>query len=245
MIEIYIEMIQQTWLDLQQGLLPDLGGWNYILMAVLIMFQGRASAVIGGIAAATGYLNLGVIILVAMLARMIVDLFWYKVGTTGIIDRLGRHAAPYRTYSERINDGIQRRPTKLVLLSKTVGGLSVPLTIAVGNARVPLRRWLPASFLGELLWIVLLSKTVGGLSVPLTIAVGNARVPLRRWLPASFLGELLWILPLLLVGFFATDMLSDIKGGLIYLTAGSIVLMLVFTLIRKAKSKFAAANNSS
>jgi membrane protein DedA with SNARE-associated domain len=169
------------------------------------MFQGRASAVIGGIAAATGYLNLGVIILVAMLARMVVDLFWYKVGTTGIIDRLGRHAAPYRTYSERINEGIQRRPTKLVLLSKTVGGLSVPLTIAVGNARVPL----------------------------------------RRWLPASFLGELLWILPLLLVGFFATDMLSDVKGGLIYLTAGSIVLMLAFTLIRKAKSLFAAANNSS
>ena len=205
MIVIYIEMIQQTWLDLQQGLLPDFGGWNYILMAVLIMFQGRASAVIGGIAAATGYLNLGVIILVAMLARMIVDLFWYRVGATGILDRVGRHAAPYRIYSERINENIQRRPTRLVLLSKTVGGLSVPLTVAVGNARVPLRRWLPASFLGELLWIV----------------------------------------PLLLVGFFATDMLSDIKGGLIYLTAGSLALMLVFALIRKAKSIFTAAKNSS
>ena len=205
MIDIYIEMIQQTWLDLQQGLLPDFGGWNYILMAVLIMFQGRASAVIGGIAAATGYLNLGVIILVAMLARMIVDLFWYRVGATGILDRVGRHAAPYRIYSERINENIQRRPTRLVLRSKTVGGLSVPLTVAVGNARVPLRRWLPASFLGELLWIV----------------------------------------PLLLVGFFATDMLSDIKGGLIYLTAGSLALMLVFALIRKAKSIFTAAKNSS
>lgn len=205
MIDIYIEMIQQTWLDLQQGLLPDFGGWNYILMAVLIMFQGRASAVIGGIAAATGYLNLGVIILVAMLARMLVDLFWYRVGATGILDRVGRHAAPYRTYSERINEGIQRRPTRLVLLSKTVGGLSVPLTVAVGNARVPLRRWLPASFLGELLWIV----------------------------------------PLLLVGFFATDMLSDIKGGLIYLTAGSLVLMLIFALLRKAKSIFTEAKNSS
>ncbi len=205
MIDIYIEMIQQTWLDLQQGLLPDFGGWNYILMAVLIMFQGRASAVIGGIAAATGYLNLGVIILVAMLARMIVDLFWYRVGATGILDRVGRRAAPYRAHSERINEGIQRRPTRLVLLSKTVGGLSVPVTMAVGNARVPLRRWLPASFLGELLWIV----------------------------------------PLLLVGFFATDMLSDIKGGLIYLTAGSLALMLVFALIRKAKSIFTAAKNSS
>ena len=205
MIDIYIEMIQQTWLDLQQGLLPDFGGWNYILMAVLIMFQGRASAVIGGIAAATGYLNLGVIILVAMLARMIVDLYCYREGATGILDRVGRHAAPYRIYSERINENIQRRPTRLVLLSKTVGGLSVPLTVAVGNARVPLRRWLPASFLGELLWIV----------------------------------------PLLLVGFFATDMLSDIKGGLIYLTAGSLALMLVFALIRKAKSIFTAAKNSS
>jgi len=205
MVEIYIEMIQQMWLDLQQGLLPDLGGWNYMLMALLIMVQGRASALLGGIAAATGYLNLGIIILVALLARMLVDLFWYRVGATGLIDRIGRLAGPMEKYTHRINDKVHEQPMRLVLISKTVGGLAVPVTIAVGNARVPLRRWLPASIIGELFWTV----------------------------------------PLLLLGFFATEAASNLKGGLIYLTAGSIIVMLSITVISAAISRFSVADSQA
>jgi membrane protein DedA with SNARE-associated domain len=205
MVEIYIEMAQQLWQDLQQGLLPDFGGWNYMLMAVLIMIQGRASALLGGIAAATGYLNLGLIILVALLTRMLVDLFWYRVGATGLIDRISRLAAPFEEYAQNINDKIHEQPTRLVLISKTVGGLAVPVTIAMGNARVPL----------------------------------------RRWLPASVIGELFWTLPLLLLGFFATDAVSNLRGGLIYLTAGSVVLMLTITLLKQAKSRFAVKDSQA
>lgn len=210
MIEIIFDVIQQVWLDLQHGQLPDLGGWNYMLMAVFIMLQGRASALISGIAAASGYLNLGLIILVALLARAIVDLFWYKVGATGIADRIGRRAGShgrfsYDRFSERINDGLHHRPSRMVLLAKTIGGLSIPVVIAVGNARVPL----------------------------------------RRWLPASVAGEFLWTLPLLLLGFFATDAVSGVKGGILYLTFGMTLLFVSVSILKKARSKWKAAGDEA
>ena len=196
-IDSFFKMAQHLWLDMQQGLLPDFGGWNYFLMALLIMIQGRSSALIGGIAAAAGALNLGWLILVAVLARLVVDLFWWRLGMTGLMDKLGRFAAPYRRHSVKLNESIQRRPTRVILMSKTLGGFSAPMTMAVGNAHVPM----------------------------------------RRWLPASILGELLWILPLLLVGFFATDALSNVKGSLVYITAASLLLMLLFTGAKKAAAR--------
>ncbi|MGB3716405.1 MAG: VTT domain-containing protein [Candidatus Promineifilaceae bacterium] len=214
MIDILFDVIQQVWLDLQHGQLPDLGGWNYMLMAVFLMVQGRASALIGGIAAASGYLNLGLIILVALLARGMVDLFWYKVGATGIAERIGRRASSnerfsyerhFEKYSERINEGLQHRPSRMVLLAKTIGGLSIPVVIAIGNARVPL----------------------------------------RRWLPASVAGELLWTLPLLLLGFFATDAVSGIRGGILYLTFGMTVLILLVSILKNARSRWTAAHDET
>ena len=205
MVEIYFETVQQVWADLQRGLLPDFGGWNYMIMAVLIMAQGRISAMIGGVAAATGYLNLGIIILIAVLARMVVDLFWYRVGATGLIDRIGRHAAPYRKHAGHISQRLNDHPTRLVLLSKTVGGLAVPVTIAIGNARVPL----------------------------------------RRWLPASVAGELLWTLPLLLLGFYATDALTSVKGGIMYLTLGMTVIFVAIQIVKMVKTRLKTVHQSS
>jgi membrane protein DedA with SNARE-associated domain len=196
MIETFIDVIQEVWIDLQQGQLPNLGGWNYMLMAFFLMIQGRASALIGGIAAATGSLNLGLIILVALAARAIVDLFWYRVGTTGLINRISGRGSSSDRFVGSVNEELNNRPTRVILLSKFTGGLSVPVVVAIGNAGVPL----------------------------------------RRWLPASFAGELLWTLPLLLVGFFATEAVSGVKGGLVYLSLGLTSLILFGFLLRSIRT---------
>jgi hypothetical protein len=39
---------------------------------------------------------------------------------------------------------------------------------------------------------------------------------MRRWLPFSFVIEILFTVPLLLTGYFATDALASIEGGLSY-----------------------------
>lgn len=199
-METALEILQGLWLNFQHGQLPDLGTWNYMLVAFFMLFQGRMSAVFGGVAAATGYLNLLPIILVALLARLFVDLFWYNVGSTGQINRIGHRFGFYRSIAGHVEEGVQLQPRRFILIAKLSNGLSLPAVIAAGNARIPY----------------------------------------RRWLPASFMGEFLWTLPLLLLGYFATDKLAELEGGISYLTIGFTTVFLLFFLFTYLRSKRAS-----
>jgi membrane protein DedA with SNARE-associated domain len=149
-----IEPIQHFWLALQHGQLPDIGGWNYMLMAFFVMVQGRSAAVFSGIAAATGTLDFGLVILVAVVARVGGDLIWYQLGATGAINRLAGRIAFFGRLVNRVQAGVNDRPQRVILLSKLTNGLATPAVLAAGSAGVPYRRWLPASFAGELIWIL-------------------------------------------------------------------------------------------
>lgn len=194
-MESIVDIIVQFWAEFQQGHLPDLGAWNYMLVALFMLFQGRVSAVLGGIAAAAGYLNLLPIIFVALFARLFVDLFWYNVGSTGQINRIGQRFGSYRKVADRVESGIRQRPVRFILLAKLSNGLALPAVVAAGNAKVPY----------------------------------------KSWLPVSFAGEVFWTLPLLLLGYFATDALSKWEGGLTYITIGTtaiFVLIFIFPMLR-------------
>ncbi|MGD2048507.1 MAG: VTT domain-containing protein [Chloroflexota bacterium] len=204
-METALEILQGLWLNFQQGQLPDLGTWNYMLVAFFMLFQGRMSAVFGGVAAAAGYLNLLPIILVALLARLIVDLFWYNVGSTGQIDRIGHRFGFYRSIAGHVEEGVQMQPQRFILIAKLSNGLSLPAVVAAGNARVPY----------------------------------------RQWLPASFMGEFVWTLPLLLLGYFATDKLAGLQGGISYLTIGLTTLFLLFFLFTYLRTKRAPTSLDS
>lgn len=149
-----IEPLNQLWLAVQHGQLPDIGGWNYMLMALFVMVQGRSAAVISGIAAAAGSLDFGLVILVAVLARVATDLLWYGLGATGIINRLAGRIGFAERLVNRIQEGVSEQPQRMILLAKLTNGLATPAVIAAGSTHVPYRRWLPASFVGELLWML-------------------------------------------------------------------------------------------
>ena len=148
------DTIQEYWLSFQQGQLPDLGSWNYGLLALFLVVQGRISAVVSGIAAAAGYLNLGPIILVALLMRIIVDVFWYRLGATGHIGRIGGRFRLYNRIAGPVEKGMAEKPMQFILLAKLSNSLSLPAVIAAGNSGLALRRWLPASVIGELIWTI-------------------------------------------------------------------------------------------
>ena len=142
-------------------------------------------------------MNFGLIILIALAARMIVDVFWYRVGATGYIDRVGRRFGPYQRVADRVQEGIHARPAHFVVMAKLSNGLSVPAVIAAGRAGLPLRRWLPYSFAIEILFTV----------------------------------------SLLLAGYFATDALAQIEGGMSYLFGAVGVFMLLSIAYYAIKSK--------
>ena len=199
-MEEIFKTVQQLMEGFQQGHLPDLGTWNYMLVGVSMMFQGRATALFGGIAAAAGYFPLIPILLVALGARIIVDLFWYNVGSSGQIDRFGRRFGSYEQMAGQIQEQMRDKPRRYVFLAKLSSGLSLPAVITAGSAGIPYRRWLPASFAGELLWTV----------------------------------------PLLLLGYFATDALSQVEGGLSYITFASTAIFILGFVVMFIKSRRAA-----
>jgi membrane protein DedA with SNARE-associated domain len=162
-----------------------------------MMFQGRATALFGGIAAAAGYFPLLSILLVALAARIIVDLFWYNVGSSGRIDRFGNRFKSYERMADQIHEQMRDKPRRFVFLAKLTNGLSLPAVITAGSAGIPYRRWLPASFAGELLWTV----------------------------------------PLLLLGYFATDAISQVEGGLSFMTMLSTLVFILGFVMLVVKSR--------
>ena len=198
-MEVLVDFVQEIVNGFQTGQMPDLGTWSYVLVGGFIMLQGRVSALLGGAVAAAGYMNLGLIIMVALVARVIVDVFWYRVGATGYIDRIGGRFGAYERVAERVHEGIHARPVRFVVMAKITNGLAVPAVVAAGSAGLPMRRWLPFSFVIEILYTV----------------------------------------PLLFAGYFATDALSQIEGGLSYAfgAMGLIVLLgITFMVVKSRRS---------
>ena len=148
------EIVEHFWFDLQQGQLPDFGSWNYGLMAIFIVLQGRFSAVVSGVAAAAGYLNLGPIILIALLVRIIVDIAWYRLGSSGHVDRIGKRTGLYKYIADPMHEDLNARPMRFVFLAKVSNGLSIPALIMAGSAGLPIRSWLLGSFMADLIWNV-------------------------------------------------------------------------------------------
>jgi membrane protein DedA with SNARE-associated domain len=196
-MEALIELVQEIIKGFQAGQMPDLGTWNYVLVGGFIMLQGRVSALLGGAVAAAGYMYLGLIILVALAARIVVDVFWYRVGATGYIDRIGGRFGAYERVAARVHEGIHARPARYIVMAKLSNGLSVPTVVAAGSAGLPMRRWLPFSFAVEILWTV----------------------------------------PLLFAGYFATDALAQIEGGLSYALGAVGLLILSGAIFFVVKSK--------
>ncbi len=108
-------------------------------MAIFILLQGRLSAVGSGAAAAAGYLNLGPFILIALLIRVIVDIIWYRLGSSGHVDRIFKGTGLYKAIAGPLDGDLRDRPMRFMFLAKVSNGLSVPAVIMAGNAGIPFR----------------------------------------------------------------------------------------------------------
>ena len=146
-----LEIIQQFWSDIQQGQLPELGPWNYVLLALLIVWQGPVATILGGAAASTGLLRPGLVFLAGVTGNLTADILWYSVGRRGNVDRL-INSARLRDLVPQMNSlksGMRRHAPKFLLMSKLTFGLAVPTLVAAGLARLSWRKWFPVVFVGE------------------------------------------------------------------------------------------------
>lgn len=150
-MEHILELLQEIWLDFQRGQLPELGAWNYLLLSLLMVWQGPIASLFGGAVASAGLLKPGLVFLVGVVGNLTADIVWYSLGRKGNVDRLferGRLGV-HRGRFDKLRQGMQAHATKILLMAKLSFGLAVPTLVAAGLSRLSWKKWFPVVFVGE------------------------------------------------------------------------------------------------
>ena len=133
----------------------NLGIWAYVLLALLVMVEGPVATLAGAAAASAGLMKPVWVFVSASAGNLLADLLWYTLGYIGKMEwvhRYGAYVGVRGSLVQRVHDDIQRHSAKMLLLAKLTLGFAIPVLVATGLARVPMRRWLGVLLLGETLW---------------------------------------------------------------------------------------------
>lgn len=153
-MQVVAELLQEFWLNLQYGQLAELGPWTYILLSLLIVWQGPIATLLGGAAASTGLLRPELVFLAGVTGNLTADILWYSVGRRGNFERLfsrGR-LQKFRPRLFAFKTSMRRHAPKFLLMAKLSFGLAVPTLVAAGISGLRWRKWFPVVFIGETIW---------------------------------------------------------------------------------------------
>lgn len=154
-MENIIHFIQTFWTLLQQGHLPEVGRWNYLLLGLLVALEGPIVTLLGAAAASAGMMRVGGVFLAASLGNLTADTLWYLLGYTGKVEtalRLGHWMGLRRNHIEHLTNAMQKHGPKILFLAKLTAGFMIPSLIAAGLVRLPWKKWFPALMLADTIW---------------------------------------------------------------------------------------------
>lgn len=154
-METLMNLLKGFWDGLHTGLLPNLGYWNYFLLAALVAVEGPIATTLGAAAASAGLLRPGLVFLAASFGNLSADCLWYSLGSAGKIEWLlhyGKLFGIRPSHLEKLQRGMERHAPQILLLAKLTLSLVIPSLIAAGLAKIPWKRWFPAVALGEVVW---------------------------------------------------------------------------------------------
>jgi membrane protein DedA with SNARE-associated domain len=150
-----LKFFEGFWHSLQSGQVPNLGIWNYVLLAVFVFIEGPIATLLGAAAASAGVMKIDLVFIAASTGNLSADSAWYLLGYTGRVEWLLRHGrwlGIRRHHLERLRRLMNRHAPKILLAAKLTSALIIPSLIAAGMARVPWRRWFPPVLAGEVIW---------------------------------------------------------------------------------------------
>jgi membrane protein DedA with SNARE-associated domain len=143
----------------------SLGAWTYLLVAGLAFLEtgafvgliapGETAIVLGGVVAAQGGVDLGLILVVAWAGAALGDFASFLLG-----QRLGRRFLLARgprlgvtaPRLQRVEDFFARHGAKAILIGRFVGIVRAVAPFLAGASRLRLRAFLPWSLLGTATW---------------------------------------------------------------------------------------------
>ena len=144
-----------TYINSLLNFIQSLGGWTYILLALLVAVEGPLVTLAGAVAASAGYLNPVLVFASASVGNLTADTVWYSVGYLGKTEWLVRYGGWFglkQKLIERLQKDVQTHIRKILFAAKLTLGFVVPTLIAAGLARVPIKRWFGTLFTAECIW---------------------------------------------------------------------------------------------
>ena len=154
-IDVLLNFFGDYWRAIQIGELPPLGYWNYLVLMVFVILQGPSVAILIGAGISAGLFNPVLAGITSVFGSLFADVFWYKIGSLGKLDRYYRREKGKRKQLvDLFRNGMQKHYLKVLLLGKLSLGLAIPAVISAGLCKIEWRRWFPVVIVGEVLFTI-------------------------------------------------------------------------------------------
>ncbi len=144
-----------TYIHSITNFILSLGGWSYILLALVVSVEGPLATLAGAVAASAGLLNPILVFASASVGNLTADTVWYSVGYLGKTEWLVKYGHWFglkKKLIDQLEKDIQTHIRKILFAAKLTLGFVVPTLIATGLARIPMKRWFGALFTAECIW---------------------------------------------------------------------------------------------
>jgi membrane protein DedA with SNARE-associated domain len=150
-----LNYVETFWALLQQGQLPELGRWNYLLLSILTAIEGPIATLLAAGASSAGLMRFWVAFAAAAAGNMAADSLWYLLGYSGRVEtalKIGRLFGLKRSHVDHLTSAMREHGVKILFFAKLTEGFMIPSLVAAGLARLPYRRWFPVVMIAEAIW---------------------------------------------------------------------------------------------
>ncbi len=122
---------------------------GYVLMFVGMLIEGPVVTAAAAFAAALGYFNPWIVLVLAILGDLLADFAYYAIGYFGrvhFVEKYGHHIGITQPRMERLERLIATHPKKTLAAVKLAPLLPVPGLMMIGAARMPFRKFSAIAF---------------------------------------------------------------------------------------------------
>lgn len=119
-------------------------GYGYFLLFIALVIEGPAVTAAGAFAAALGYFNIYIVLLLSILGNLLPDAAYYLLGFWGrkqLMDRYNHYFGLTKEKLARLEKLSEEHAGKALLLVKLVPFLATPGLIIAGATRMPLKKY--------------------------------------------------------------------------------------------------------
>lgn len=117
--------------------------YGYFLAVPVMILEGPIATMVMAVLASRGYFNIGVVFLLGFSSDLISDFIYYQIGyrgAQGIIEKLSRIFGFEKRLTEIFQKRFENHGGKAIFLAKVLPGVTVPVFIAAGLAKYPLKK---------------------------------------------------------------------------------------------------------